>query len=44
MEHIAQMAGVSKTAVRNALAVLREQGKIVTVPRLGTFVAARKPE
>ena len=41
-EHLAQMAGVSKTAVRNALALLREQGKIQTVPRLGTFVAERK--
>lgn len=43
-DRLAQMAGVSKTAVRNALALLREQGKIQTVPRLGTFVAERKAE
>lgn len=42
-ERLAQMAGVSKSAVQNALAVLREQGLVITVPRLGTFAAERRP-
>lgn len=41
MDQLATTAGFSKSAVRNALAVLREQGKIETRPRLGTFVVER---
>jgi GntR family transcriptional regulator len=43
-QHLAQMAGVSKTAVQNALAVLHDQGLVRSVPRLGVFVTERKPE
>lgn len=35
---LAAEAGVSKSTVQNALAVLREQGVIFTVDRLGVFV------
>lgn len=41
-ERLAQMAGVSKTVVRNAVKLLHEQGKIVTRPRPGTFVAGQE--
>jgi GntR family transcriptional regulator len=43
-QRLAQMAGVSKSAVQNALAVLRDEGLIQTVPRLGTFVAEPEAE
>jgi DNA-binding GntR family transcriptional regulator len=43
-QRLAQMAGVSKSAVQNALAVLRDEGFVRSVPRLGTFVAERKRE
>jgi DNA-binding GntR family transcriptional regulator len=36
--HLAQMAGVSKPTVQNALALLRDEGMVRTIPRLGTFV------
>jgi DNA-binding GntR family transcriptional regulator len=36
-ERLAQMAGVSKRTVQNALAVLKEQGTVHARPGLGTF-------
>ena len=41
---LAQMAGVSKSTVQNALAVLHEQGLVFSVPRLGVFAAVRAGE
>ena len=38
-EHLAQMAGVSKSVVQNALAILQDEGLVYAVPRLGVFVA-----
>jgi DNA-binding GntR family transcriptional regulator len=41
---VAQMAaeyGVSRTTILKALALLREESLVYTVPRWGTFVAAR---
>jgi DNA-binding GntR family transcriptional regulator len=41
---VAEMAteyGVSRTTVLKALALLREEGLVYTVPRWGTFVAER---
>ena len=43
-QRIAQMAGVSKSVVQNALAVLADQGLVYAVDRLGTFVAERESE
>jgi GntR family transcriptional regulator len=40
-QRLAQMAGVSKSTVQNALAVLHAQGLVTSVPRLGIFVAER---
>jgi DNA-binding GntR family transcriptional regulator len=42
---VAQMAteyGVSRTTILKALAQLREEGLVYTVPRWGTFVAERQ--
>jgi DNA-binding GntR family transcriptional regulator len=36
-----EMYGAAKNTVRNALALLREQGLVYTVPAMGTFVAKR---
>jgi GntR family transcriptional regulator len=41
---VTQMAaeyGVSRTTILKALALLREEGVVYTVPRWGTFVAER---
>lgn len=37
---LAQEAGVAKTVVQNALAVLKSEGLVYSVARLGTFVAS----
>ena len=42
-QRLAQMAGVSKSVIQNALAVLHEQGIVYSVPRLGTFAGPREP-
>lgn len=42
-QHIMQETGLSQGTVRKALALLREQGLIITTPGLGSFVA-RSPE
>jgi len=34
--------GVSRTTILKALAILRDDGLVYTVPRWGTFVAERK--
>lgn len=41
---MADEADVSKHTVSAAIALLRERGILRTRPRLGTFVAERKPE
>ena len=40
---IAQTAGVSKSVVQNAMAVLHEEGLVYSVPRLGVFVSPPPP-
>ena len=37
-QRLAQEAGVSKSVIQNALALLREEGILYSVPRLGYFV------
>jgi DNA-binding GntR family transcriptional regulator len=37
-QRLAQEAGVSKSVIQNALALLREEGIVFSVPRLGYFV------
>lgn len=41
---IIHQAGVSRWAVRRALALLRERGSVYTRAHLGSFVAERKTE
>jgi GntR family transcriptional regulator len=38
---MAQEYGVSRTTILKALALLRDEGLVYTVPRWGTFVAER---
>jgi DNA-binding GntR family transcriptional regulator len=43
-QEIIHQAGVSRWAVRRALALLREKGTIYTRAHLGSFVSERKSE
>lgn len=42
-KRLADEAGVSRDAVRNALDLLRERGLVYTIPSLGSFVADPLP-
>jgi GntR family transcriptional regulator len=39
--HLAQEYGVARGTVRHAIAILRDEGLVVTVPGRGNFVAER---
>lgn len=43
-QEIVFQAGVSRWAVRRAIAVLRDRGTIYSRAHMGSFVAERKPE
>lgn len=42
--HLVQEFGVARTTVRRAVAYLRDQGLVYTVPQRGTYVASPREE
>jgi len=40
-QRLMQETGAARGTVRRAMALLREKGKIYTIPQLGSFIAPR---